>query len=264
MGVELQQVSKVFLSRQRETRALSDVTFTVEDEAFVCIVGPSGCGKSTLLRIIAGLTEPTSGRITFRLRPIPHGMRSAMVFQEPALYPWMTVTENAAFGLEMQGAPPRAARSRAEAYLERIGLGDFLESFPRELSGGMRQRVAIARAVLADPQMLLMDEPFGALDAQTRLLLQEDLLHIWEKLKKTVLYVTHDIEEALLLADRVVVLSGRPARVREIVQVPEPRAERHSGAGAERLHERMTHIWRLIEDEVRRELHIEKEADAHG
>lgn len=258
MAVNIQNITKIFINRRSETRALADISFRVEDHEFVCIVGPSGCGKSTLLKIIAGLTEPTSGEIDFD-QPAPEdGIRCGMVFQEPALFPWMNVVENAAFGLEVQGTPRREARRRARQYFDQIGLSEFHSNFPSELSGGMLQRVSIVRAILADPQILLMDEPFGALDAQTRIVLQEELLRIWKLYKKTVLYVTHDIEEALLLADRVIVLSGRPAHVRDILEIPEPRPERRSHPTWDRILERREHIWRLIEDEVRRDLHVER------
>jgi NitT/TauT family transport system ATP-binding protein len=258
VGVNIHNIAKTFVNRRSETRAIADVTFRVEDNEFLCVVGPSGCGKSTLLKIIAELTEPTSGEISFDQTPPEGGIRCAMVFQEPALLPWMTVVENAAFGLEMLGIQDKEARAKARAYVEKMGLGEFFDSYPKELSGGMLQRVAIARATLADPQILLLDEPYGALDAQTRLVLQEELLRIWEEHQKTVVYVTHDIEEALLLADRVVVLSGRPAHVGEIMIVPEPRSMRRSPPAWDRILARSKHIWRLIEDEVREELHYQQ------
>jgi NitT/TauT family transport system ATP-binding protein len=256
MGFTLQNIAKTFSDRRSETRALADVSFHVDDREFICIVGPSGCGKSTLLKIIARLALPSSGYLQFDTEPSAGRIRCAMVFQDPGLFPWMTVRQNAAFGLEMRGVPAREARRIAAEYVERIGLAEFKENYPRELSGGMLQRVAIARALLSDPEILLMDEPFGALDAQTRLVLQEELLRIWEEQRKTVVYVTHDIEEALLMADRVLVLSGRPARVRETVVVEEARSERRKPERRQKLLEQREHIWSLIEDEVRADLHI--------
>lgn len=244
-------------SRNGAIRALERVSFTAQGDEIVSIVGPSGCGKSTLLRIIAGLRSPTEGAVTFEGpsdiqadRP-----RCGLVFQEAGVFPWMTVLDNLAFGLEMQHVPRDERYERAIEFGERLGLGAFLYHYPRELSVGMRQRVDIGRAFVADAPVLLMDEPFGALDGQTRRILQEELLAIWRASRKLVLFITHDIDEAVLLADRVIVLSGRPGTVRDEVLVPLSRP-RDLDRDRSHIHAVTAHIWRLLEDDVRRELSI--------
>jgi NitT/TauT family transport system ATP-binding protein len=204
--------------------AIESLDLTVNDKEFVCVLGPSGCGKTTLLRVIAGLDPATSGEILLDGRSIAGpDPKVGIVFQEYSLFPWRSVLENVAFGLEMQGMP-RDERSRiAGQYLDLVGLTTFAHSYPSELSGGMRQRVAVARALALEPDVLLMDEPFGALDAQTRNLLQHELLGIWEKTKKTILFITHSVDEAVFLADRIVVLTPRPGRVCEIIPLTLPR-----------------------------------------
>jgi NitT/TauT family transport system ATP-binding protein len=206
--------------------ALDRIDLEIAAGEFVCLLGPSGCGKSTLLNAIAGFTRPSSGEIVAFGKPVlrPEPER-AMVFQEYALFPWMTVRENVAFGLEIRG--DRGAREKADALLAKLALVGFGDRFPKDLSGGMRQRVALARALALDAPMLLMDEPFGALDALTRRSMQDELLRIWTELKQTIVFVTHGIEESLLLADRVVVMTYRPGTVKEIVPVtlPRPRDE---------------------------------------
>lgn len=232
-------------------RALEDVSFRAQGHEIVSIVGPSGCGKSTLLRIVAGLQSPTAGRVDFEgERP-----RCGLVFQEAGVFPWMTVLDNLAFGLEMQGVPRAEREDRAMDFAVRLGLSGFLYHYPRELSVGMRQRVDIGRAFVTDAPLLLMDEPFGALDAQTRRVLQEELLSIWQASGKLVVFITHDIDEAVLLADRVIVLSGRPGTVREEIVVPLPRP-RDVARDRSRIQEVTWHIWRLLEADVRRELSI--------
>jgi NitT/TauT family transport system ATP-binding protein len=224
----IQDLSKVFVTGDGEpVSALEGINLTVEDGEFVCILGPSGCGKTTLLRIIAGLETPTSGTIRVD-GEVLHGpsRRIGMIFQEYSLFPWRTVLENVAFGLEIQGKDRDERLALAEKYLELVGLGSFGNRYPYELSGGMRQRVAVARALAIEPTALLMDEPFGALDAQTRNLMQIELQEIWKKTRKTILFVTHSVDEAVFLADWIVVLTERPGRVREIVPVrrcPRPR-----------------------------------------
>ena len=227
---------------------LRDVTFDVADGEFVSIVGPSGCGKTTLLRIIAGLIRPSSGTIRF---PGDGGARdTGLVFQEHGVFPWMNVLDNVAFGLEMQGVAVEERRSRALAFISRVGLGAFATSFPHELSVGMRQRVGIARAFVSGRPILLMDEPFGSLDAQTKVVLQEELLRIWRDDRKVVAFITHDIEEAVRLGDRVLVMSGRPGTIREEIVVPHarPRNLARRQAGVAELADR---IWTLLEEEVR-------------
>lgn len=254
MSLRVRALTKTYWSTSGEVRALLETSFDVGAREFVCIVGPSGCGKSTLLRIIAGLLPPDSGSVSFDAEPDQGRLRTAMVFQEHGLFPWMNVLGNVAFGLRMGGAPRRGAEEKARGFIERVGLGPFATNYPHELSVGMRQRVNLARAFVVDPHMLLMDEPFGSLDAQTRLVLQQELLHTWEETHKAVLYVTHDIEEALLMGDRVLVMSGRPGCIRDEIPVPMPRPRdlvRHGDPAMADLEER---IWIQLEDEVRRSL----------
>jgi len=204
--------------------ALDHISFEVDDKEFVCILGPSGCGKTTLLRLIAGLDTGRSGSVVLdgeEMRgPSP---KIGFVFQEYSLFPWRNVRDNIAFGLEMQKKPRDERYRIAEQYLKLVGLTQFANSFPSELSGGMRQRVAVARALALDPVILLMDEPFGALDAQTRNMLQKELLEIWEKTRKTIIFITHSVDEAVYLSDRIFVLSPRPGRVCRVVQIDLPR-----------------------------------------
>jgi ABC-type nitrate/sulfonate/bicarbonate transport system ATPase subunit len=208
--------------------ALERFDLAVDEGEFVCLLGPSGCGKSTLLNIVAGFLRPTEGRVTLDGADVrAPGRDRGVVFQEHALFPWFRVGQNVEFGLKMAGVP-RGERARiADRYLELVGLHPFRQAFPKELSGGMKQRVAIARALANDPKILLMDEPFGALDAQTRRLMQDELTKIWSATGKTILFVTHAIEESLLLADRVVVMSPRPGRIRAVlaVSLPRPRSD---------------------------------------
>jgi NitT/TauT family transport system ATP-binding protein len=234
---------------------LEGVSFSVRPSEFVCVVGPSGCGKSTLLKIIAGLLEPTAGRVMFEGGVVSGGPRGGLVFQEHGTFPWMTVVDNVAFGLEMRGIGRSDRRERAMEYIQRVGLAAFADHYPHELSVGMRQRVGIARAFVADAPMLLMDEPFGSLDAQTRWVLQGELLRIWTEHRKLVVFVTHDIEEAVLLADRVLVMTGRPGRIREEIRIPLERP-RNLPRDQQRIGEITWHIWQLLEQEVRSGLSI--------
>lgn len=253
MKIACQEIRKSYQSRQGSTLALHNLSFQVAAQEFVCIVGPSGCGKTTLLKLIAGLQAPDSGCIVlgggadaFK----PQRPTCAMVFQDQGLFPWLTVLENAAFGLEMQGVDRQTRQARATQWLSNVGLADFLHSYPHQLSGGMRQRVAIARAFLADAPILLMDEPFGALDAQTRLLMQAELLTLWQNERKTVVYVTHDIEEAIWLGDRVLLLSGRPGQILEELPIPldRPRALLYQMTASEQtiMTEYRWHIWKRL------------------
>jgi NitT/TauT family transport system ATP-binding protein len=205
---------------------LDHITFDVDDKEFVCILGSSGCGKTTLLRLIAGLDEAREGFIHLDGEEIKGtSPKVGMVFQEYSLFPWRTVIDNIAFGLEMQGMEKDQRYGIAERYLNLVNLSQFRDSFPAELSGGMRQRVAVARALALDPVLLLMDEPFGALDAQTRNMLQQELLEIWEGTKKTVIFITHSVDEAVFLSDRIIVLTPRPGRICRIfpINLPRPR-----------------------------------------
>jgi len=224
----IQNVSRVFpaVSGGAPTRALEPISLTVGDNDFVTIVGPSGCGKSTLLRMVAGLDTPTTGRILLDDRAVARpGPDRGMVFQSYTLFPWLTVAENIAFGLREKGVSQKERHEVSRLWLERVGLTSFAAHYPKQLSGGMQQRTAIARALANGPAILLLDEPFGALDNQTRALMQELLLGIWERERKTVLFVTHDIEEAIFLASRVLVMSARPGRIKADVAVdlPHPR-----------------------------------------
>ena len=226
--VRIDNVYKTFYSRGNETVALSGVSLDIHDNEFVSVVGPSGCGKSTLLNIIAGLTAPTEGKVYCDGREVTGtGTERGVVFQQYALFPWLTVKKNVMFALAMRGVKGKDAAAGAMKYLEMVDLVKFADHYPKELSGGMKQRVAIARAYAAEPEVLLMDEPFGALDAQTRTQLQTELLATWEREKKTCFFITHDVEEAILLAQRVVIMSARPGRIREIVEVniPYPRTQ---------------------------------------
>jgi NitT/TauT family transport system ATP-binding protein len=253
MLLECMSVSKVYPGRNGSVRALGNVSFRAEAREFLCIVGPSGCGKTTLLKIIAELLRPTSGQVFFSEQASGGHRRAAMVFQEHGLFPWMTVLQNAAFGLEMQGIPRAERRRRAGAFVEQLGLGPFASSYPHELSVGMRQRVSIARAFLADPQVLLMDEPLGSVDAQTKRVLQQELLAIWQEHRKLVVYVTHDIEEAVILADKVLVMTGRPGSILEQIPIAldRPRDLRRDSA---EVAETRWHIWQMLEHEVRKSL----------
>lgn len=228
-------------------KALQDLTFQIEEQEIVCIVGPSGCGKSTLLRLVAGLIPPDYGEITFG-SGVPE---TAMVFQDHSLFPWMTVLENAAFGLKMKGISQRQRREQAMYYVEKFGLADFADSYPDALSGGMQQRVAIARAFATKAPVLLMDEPFRSLDAQTRLILQMELLQIWKDDRKTILFVTHDIEEAILLGDRLLVMTGRPGRIREEIPIPFKRPRDFSVQDQAQAAGIKWQVWKMLEDEVR-------------
>ena len=224
--VRVTGVGKLFRADGREVVALRDIDLDIHRGEFVCILGPSGCGKSTLLNAIAGFSPPSSGSVTVDgVTVMEPGPQRAMVFQEYALFPWMTVAQNVAFGLEIRKLPKDQIRNRVEELLGQLHLSDFRDRFPKDLSGGMRQRVAIARALALDSPMLLMDEPFGALDALPRRTLQDELLRIWLKFKKTIVFVTHSIQESVYLADRVVVLTYRPGTVKKIVAVdlPHPR-----------------------------------------
>jgi NitT/TauT family transport system ATP-binding protein len=221
--IEINSVSKLFPGKRNAepVLALKDVNLTVRDNEFLTILGPSGCGKTTLLRLIAGLLTWDEGDIIVNGSPVRGpGPERAMVFQSFALLPWMSIIDNVAFGLEIAGVAKQTRHDRALELIDLVGLSGFEKRYPTELSGGMQQRVGLARALAVKPQVLLMDEPFGALDEQTRRLLQEELLAIWEKERTTVVFITHSMEEAVLLGDRVVLMSARPGRIDEIVDVP--------------------------------------------
>jgi len=248
MTLTLHDVSRVFITEKGETiEALSHISLDIHDKEFICILGPSGCGKTTILRIIAGLESATSGTISINgttiSKPSP---RMAMIFQEYSLYPWRNVQDNVTLGLELRGMRKAEREEYAKKFLGLVGLKGFERNFPHELSGGMRQRVAVARALAIDPSTLLMDEPFGALDAQTRNRMQNELLDIWQKTRKTILFVTHSVDEAVFLADRIVVLTRRPGTIREIIAVPQDRPR-------ERTSEQFVQIRRHLLDMINEE-----------
>ena len=222
--ISVKSVNKIFASAEREVVALKDIQLDIPQGQFVCLLGPSGCGKSTLLNAIAGFSLPSSGSITADGKMVTGpGPDRGMVFQEYALFPWMTVEKNIAFGLEIKGTPAAQINDTVATLLAKLGLTDFRNRYPKDLSGGMRQRVAIARILALDSPIMLMDEPFGALDALTRRNLQDELLRIWAELGKTVIFVTHSIEEAIYLADRIVVMTYRPGTVKRDLLVELPR-----------------------------------------
>ncbi|MFZ3044842.1 MAG: ABC transporter ATP-binding protein [Desulfatirhabdiaceae bacterium] len=247
--IQISDISKTYTTNNgKSVTALEGVSLNVAINDFVCLLGPSGCGKSTLLRIIAGLEKASEGQVLFRGTPLSRPTREiGMVFQEYTLLPWRTVEDNVALGLEFAGISKQERIKCAADYLEMVGLFQFRRAYPYELSGGMQQRVAIARALAKDPDVLLMDEPFGALDAYTRILLQKELLRIWEKNRKTILFVTHSVDEAIYLADRIAVLTAHPGRLREVnaVNMARPRNRGNPCYGS-----LTDHLLALLEEEV--------------
>jgi ABC-type nitrate/sulfonate/bicarbonate transport system ATPase subunit len=236
---------------------------SVAQREFVAILGPSGCGKSTVLNMVAGFDRPTSGRVLAAGEPVGEpSPRRAVVFQEPALFPWLSVFENVVFGPKTQKQPAAEYRARAAQIIEQVGLAGFESHYPAELSGGMRQRVGIARVLIMQPQVLLMDEPFGSLDAQTRSLMQELLLQVWERHHQTVLFITHDIEEALLLADRVCVMTARPGRIKKTIQVDIPRPRSIEVATTPEFNRLRREVFALIREESQRAAAEAPRADA--
>jgi len=253
--IEIRDVEHVYQSDFATVPALASVSLTVGDGEFVALLGPSGCGKSSLLRIVAELLRPTAGSVQIfsssGLVQQGNGRpKTALVFQEYALFPWRTVLDNVTFPLEMRVMTRHDGLTRAGAVLARVGLQPFAGAYPHQLSGGMRQRVGIARALAAEPEVLLMDEPFGALDAQTRTVLQEELLRVWESERKTVLYVTHSIDEAVYLADRIVLLTARPGRIKAEYAVELPRPRHMEMRGWSTYTKLSLEIWHALKDEV--------------
>ena len=247
MRVVIEAVNKEYAGPDGSpVTALADINLTVEQEEFVVLVGPSGCGKSTLLNMVGGLLAPTSGRIVVEGLNEDRDPAVGIVFQEVGLFPWRTVEGNIGFGLEELSLPETEKQARIRNFIELVGLAGFEKSYPHQLSGGMRQRAGIARTLAIEPDLLLMDEPFSALDAQTRTLMQEELLRIWETHRLSTLYVTHNIQEAVYLADRIVVLSRRPGRVTGILPIDLPRRDRDGAEHATVFNAYCEHIWRLI------------------
>ena len=238
--LEIRNISKLYMANGKELEALKEISLEIKENEFVCFVGPSGCGKTTLLRIIAGLEEPSSGGVYLNNEHIKGpGPERGMVFQEYSLFPWRTVMDNVAFGPELKGMSKKERYDKAKQYIEMVGLERFESRYPHELSGGMKQRVAIARALVNNPKALLMDEPFGALDAQTRNIMQSELLKIWEDEKKTVVFVTHSVDEAIYLADRIVIMSARPGRIKDVIEVDLARPRNRTSSEVNRIRDRI-------------------------
>ena len=255
MRVLIDHISKVYTDRQGgRTEALQDIHFAIEKNEFVVVVGPSGCGKSTLLNIIAGLLSPSAGQVVIEGARTGSESHTAIVFQEFALFPWRTVLKNIVFGLEEQGLVWKEQLEIARKYIALVGLQGFENKYPHQLSGGMKQRVAIARALASDPFLLLMDEPFSALDAQTRILMQYELSRIWEETQKSILYITHHIQEAIFLGDRVVILSRRPGRVLDIVPIDLSRPRGEHMMTEKRYLDYVDLIWGYIKDQAKEAL----------
>ena len=241
--------------------ALDDIDIAVPDKQFAVIVGPSGCGKSSLLYLVAGLTEPSGGELLLDGRRIEgSGRDRGMVFQSYTLFPWLTVRGNVAFGLRLRGVAAAEVRATVDRYLREVGLNGFEDAYPKQLSGGMMQRVALARAMANDPEILLMDEPFGALDSQTRLVMQQLLLRVWEHEYKTVLFVTHDIDEAIFLGDRVFVMTARPGRIKEEIAVDLPRPRAATVTMSAQFLAIKQRILGLLQEEVNKSLGLEQVA----
>ena len=248
--VKIDNVRRVFNTRNGEMIALNGVSLDIMENEFICVVGPSGCGKSTLLNIIAGLLEPTSGKIYCDGKEVTGtGTERGVVFQQYALFPWMTVKKNVMFGLNLQGIKGQEAEDIAMKYIKMVQLEDFANHYPKELSGGMKQRVAIARAYAVNPSVLLMDEPFGALDAQTRTQLQSELLVTWEKERKTCFFITHDVDEAIILAQKVIIMSARPGRIKEIVDINIPYPRTQETKMTKEFLDLKNHIWGQVYQE---------------
>ncbi len=248
--VSIRNVVKKYDTRNGEMIALNGANLDIMENEFICVIGPSGCGKSTLLNIIAGLLEPTSGEVIVDGHKVEGtGVDRGVVFQQYALFPWLTVKKNVQFGLKLQGKSQAEMDAISEKYIKMVGLEKFTDSYPKELSGGMKQRVAIARAYAVNPSVLLMDEPFGALDAQTRTQLQSELLKTWQEENKTCFFVTHDIEEAIVLASRVEIMSARPGRIKEIIDIDIPHPRDQATKMSPRFIELKNYIWSQVYQE---------------
>lgn len=245
--IEISGVTQEFEKKDGKFLALDTVNLNVEQNEFICVVGPSGCGKTTLLNIIAGLCKPTTGTVKVRGELVTGpGKGKGVVFQQYALYPWLTVEKNVEFGMRMKGVPKAERTEIAKKYIDLVGLSKFAKAYPKELSGGMKQRVAIARAYATAPEVLLMDEPFGALDAQTRAQLQENLLKTWEQERKTCFFITHDVEEAVLLATKIIIMSAGPGHITEIVPVTLPYPRTQQTKLTSEFNELKNQIWNKV------------------
>ncbi len=251
-------VTKIYPTVRGPMTALENFNLDVADGEFVCVVGPSGCGKSTYLRILAGLDTLSSGSIAIRAGADPKKPLNSVVFQEYAVFPWKTVIENVAFGLQMRGIGKAERLAVAEYWLERVGLRKFANYYPHQTSGGMKQRVSIVRALANDPEVLLMDEPLGALDAQTRIVLQDELLRIWDETRKTVVYITHSLDEAILLGDRVILMTAHPGRHLATFAIDIERPRTVDTMNTARFAELRGGIWDLLAKEVARAMEMQE------
>ena len=248
--LKIQNVSKNYDARNAKVTALNQVDLEIRENEFVCVIGPSGCGKSTLLNIIAGLIEPSQGKVFLDGEEIKGtGKERGVVFQQYALFPWLTVLENVKFGLKLQRLPDKEATEIAMRYIKSVDLEDFVNAYPKERSGGIKQRVAIARAYAVNPEVLLLDEPFGALDAQTRAQLQTELLNTWQTEKKTCFFITHDVDEAILLASRIIIMSARPGRIKQILDVDIPYPRTQETKNSAKFLEMKAEIWNEVYEE---------------
>lgn len=254
--ITVQHVTKVFSKRDGDVVALEDVSLCVKKGEFVCLIGPSGCGKTTLLRILAGLESASTGQFEIKKGKENKPLQS-MIFQEKGVIPWISVEENVAFGLKMRHLPKAQVKEQTSYFLEKVGLSQFAKLYPKELSGGMKQRVSIARAFANDPEVLLMDEPFAALDEQNKFILQEELLSIWQETRKTVIFITHSIDEALLLSDRILLMTSQPGKIaaEKKVDLPRPRniEQVRSDQG---VAEQFVEIWNHLQSEVLKGRHV--------
>lgn len=249
--IAIHNLTKVFANKKEEVVALQGVDLDIEEGQFVCIVGASGCGKTTLMNMVAGFEQPTSGQILHHGKPVTTvDPRCGMVFQQYALFPWKTVIENVEFGLKLKGIKHKERRARAEKFINMVGLQGFENSYPKQLSGGMKQRVSIVRALANNPEILLMDEPFAALDAMTRQVMQEELMRIYKESNKTILFITHSIDEALLLSTRIAVMTSRPGRIKTDIVNDLPWPRNASVQLQERYQELKSSIWDSVQEEV--------------
>jgi len=250
--IVVEGLSKRFQARGGPVDALQDIDLVIPNGQFCCVVGPSGCGKTTLLRILAGLEEHTGGRLEM-VHADPRRPLTSMVFQEQSIFPWMTVLDNVAYGPRMRGIPDRRSRDQVDYYIDKVGLSQFRRAYPHQLSGGMKQRVSVARAFANAPEILLMDEPFAALDEQNKSLLQEELLRIWEESRNTVLFITHSIDEALILGDRVLVMTARPGTLKADIPIPFERPRQaYELRSTPAFGELSFAVWSQLRDEVMR------------
>lgn len=256
--IAARNVSKIYPTVDGPMVAIDDFSLDVSDGEFVCIVGPSGCGKSTFLRMVAGLEDISLGTIDIRPGTEPSKPLNNVVFQEYAIFPWKTVVDNVAFGLQMRGIGLSQRQETARYWLDRVGLAKFANYYPHQISGGMKQRVSIIRALANDPEVLLMDEPLGALDAQTRVVLQEELLRIWEETRKTVVYITHSLEEAVLLGDRVILMSAQPGRRLATFKIDLPRPRSIDAMNTSLFAKYRAEIWEQLSKEVNRAMEMQQ------